>query len=89
MSSLVPFSRLSSSSDHSAQLRLGLQNNLPHTHISSPPVRRAFFYGSDDALLWTSISVELASTGVVGGAVLRRGGWFDPGLIHFSAETLH
>ena len=53
------------------------------------PCGGLFFFGCDDALLWTSISVELASTGVVGGAVLRRGGWFDPGLIHFSAETLH
>ncbi len=25
---------------------------------------------------------ELASTGVAGGAVLLRSGWFDPGLIH-------
>ena len=32
---------------------------------------------------------ELASTGVAGGAVLLRSGWFDPGLIHSSAESLH
>ena len=32
---------------------------------------------------------ELAATGVTGGAVLRRGGWFDPGLIDSSAESLH
>ena len=29
---------------------------------------------------------ELASTGLAGGAVLRRSGWFDAGLIHSSAE---
>ena len=32
---------------------------------------------------------ELAATGVACGVVLRRGGWFDPGLIHSSAESLH
>ena len=32
---------------------------------------------------------ELAATGVAGGAVLRRSGWFDAGLIHSSAESLH
>ena len=32
---------------------------------------------------------ELAATGVANGAVLRRRGWFDPGLIHSSAESLH
>ena len=30
-----------------------------------------------------------AATGVAGGAVLRRSGWFDAGLIHSSAESLH
>ena len=32
---------------------------------------------------------ELAATGVAGGAVLRRSEWFDPGLVHSSAESLH
>ena len=32
---------------------------------------------------------ELAATGLAGGAVLRRSGWFDAGLIHSSAESLH
>ena len=32
---------------------------------------------------------ELASTGLAGGAVLRRSRWFDPGLIHSSAESVH
>ena len=32
---------------------------------------------------------ELAATDVAGGAVLRRSGWFDVGLIHSSAESLH
>ena len=35
------------------------------------------------------VAGELAATGVAGGAVLRRSGWFDPGLIHSSAESLH
>ncbi|MGB0530283.1 MAG: RimK/LysX family protein [Synechococcus sp.] len=30
---------------------------------------------------------ELAATGVAGGAVLRRSGWFDAGLIDSSAES--
>ena len=29
------------------------------------------------------------TTCVKSGAVLRRGGWFDPGLIDSSAESLH
>ena len=32
---------------------------------------------------------ELVATGLEGGADLRRGGWFDPRLIHSSAESLH
>ena len=36
-----------------------------------------------------SIWGELAATAVADGVVLRRSGWFDPGLIHFSAESLH
>ena len=32
---------------------------------------------------------ELAVTGMAGGAALRQGGWFDPDLIHSSAESLH
>ena len=32
---------------------------------------------------------ELAATGWTGGAVLSRGGWFDTGLIHSSAESMH
>ena len=32
---------------------------------------------------------ELAAAGVAGGAVLRRSGWLDAGLIHSSAESLH
>ena len=32
---------------------------------------------------------ELAEIGRTGGAVLRRVGWFDTGLIHSSAESLH
>ena len=35
------------------------------------------------------VAGELAATGPAGGAVLRRSGWFDPGLIHSSAESLH
>ena len=31
----------------------------------------------------------LAATGMAGGAVLCRSGWFDPGLIQSSAESLH
>ncbi|MDC2984873.1 hypothetical protein OAZ80_00945 [bacterium] len=38
---------------------------------------------------WTIGAGGLAATGVEGGAVLRRSGWFDPGLIHSSAESLH
>ena len=30
---------------------------------------------------------ELAATGLAGGAVLRRGGWFDSGLIDSSEES--
>ena len=32
---------------------------------------------------------ELAATGVAGCPVLRRDGWFDPGLIDSSAESLY
>ena len=32
---------------------------------------------------------ELAATGVASGAVLHRSGWFTPGLIRSSAESLH
>ena len=35
------------------------------------------------------VAGELAATGVAGCPVLRRGGWFDPGLILFFAESLH
>ena len=37
----------------------------------------------------SALLMLLAATGVAGGAVLRRSGWFDPGLIHSSAESLH
>ena len=32
---------------------------------------------------------ELAATSVAGGAVQCRSGWFDAGLTHPSAESLH
>ena len=41
------------------------------------------------SLWWLCVVCELAATGVAGRAVLRRSGWFDAGLIHSSAESLH
>ena len=35
------------------------------------------------------VGILLAVTGLAGGAVLRRSGWFGPGSIHSSAESLH
>ncbi|WP_415410293.1 hypothetical protein ACLM45_01775 [Synechococcus sp. A10-1-5-9] len=45
--------------------------------------------GSAHPLGCVSVVGELVSTGLAGGSLLHRGGWFDPGLSHASAESLH
>ena len=41
------------------------------------------------SLWWFCVAGELAAIGLASGAVLRWSGWFEPGLIHSSAESLH
>jgi len=64
---------------------------VPPVMTAGPMISFAAFLGFDlqPGLGGVCAVGELAATGVAGGPVLRRGGWFDPALIHPSAESLH